>query len=385
VIDHYRALGATVLLYPHGANPMTGYDSNMAPYPGVDGNLVVAPGHAEVMRRMEYPVPTHVLGWSLSPVVPFRPRGRIRHVLFAPTHPSGSGDMSELERDANAAAFRALLDGPWRVTVRAIGTPEQNGLWEAPGVKWVQGNYQVSWKEIDRTDVVVAAPGTFPSLAVARGVPTVLYGQGQPPTKGEADEVLLPGRTAHRYLDYMRFPIDLADGDVREVLHAAIRSDAAIADWRRRFVGDAFDPAAFAALVEELAMGGRSSVAMDETRAFTVVAFAEELREDPSLLRTYAGAFGADDDATLVIWGVAHSDRLLLETVEAAVEGAGLDLGALPDILLVAFPGSAEADAALAARADALLSGWPAAGALGALPAFGAEDGAALRAAGVPA
>jgi hypothetical protein len=375
LIDHHRGLGAKVLLYPHGASPMTAYDGLMDPYEGVDGNLVVASGHAEVMRRMEYPTPTHVLGWSLCPQVPFRRRKTIRSVLFAPTHPSGFGHLLDHERELNAAVFAQLLDGPWKVTVRAIGTPEQNGLWEDPRVRWVRGDYKVSWAEIDRSDVVVAGPGTFPSLSVARGVPTVIYGQGLAPNKGEPGEQPVQLRHGARYHDFMRYPFDMADGPVEEVLHAAARSDAPIADWRRRFVGESLDPAAFCALVERLAYDPAPPVALDATRAFTTVAFADELLERPELLRAYADRFTAADDASLVVWGPAQSPDQVLATVSAAVDRAGLDAEALPDVLLVAFPGSPEADACLARRATAVLSDWPGAGALGALPRFGAVAG----------
>ena len=47
-----------------------------------------------------------------------------------------------------------------------------------------------------------------------------------------------------------------------------------------------------------------------------------------------------------------------------------MDADRLPDVLLAPLPGSPAVDAALAERADALLSEWPAAGRIGALPKF---------------
>ena len=44
------------------------------------------------------------------------------------------------------------------------------------------GGIDLATREIDATDVVVAGEGTFPSLAIARGVPTVIYGQEPPAT-----------------------------------------------------------------------------------------------------------------------------------------------------------------------------------------------------------
>ncbi len=55
---------------------------------------------------------------------------------------------------------------------------------------------------------------------------------------------------------------------------------------------------------------------------------------------------------------------------QEAIELAGLDDDALPDVLLLPLPGSPEVDALLAARATARLSDWPAVGKLGAVPRF---------------
>ena len=92
-IDRFADQGAKVLLYPHGAGPLLVYDGLYEPYERVDGNLVIGPGQAELMRRMEYPHPTHAIGWTLCEQRPFRPAADVRNVLFAPTHPNGDGSM----------------------------------------------------------------------------------------------------------------------------------------------------------------------------------------------------------------------------------------------------------------------------------------------------
>src|SRR4051812_18494151 len=48
----YKERGAKVLLYPPGATAATTYAGLSEPYERVDGNLVSAPGHAEVLRRL---------------------------------------------------------------------------------------------------------------------------------------------------------------------------------------------------------------------------------------------------------------------------------------------------------------------------------------------
>jgi hypothetical protein len=370
VIDAHKAAGATVLLYPHGAQPMIGYDGMHDAYDAVDGNLVIGSGHAEVMRRFEYPAPVHVAGWSLCAPAPFRPTRDVRRVLYAPTHPSGHGTLADLERELNARHYEALLAGPWELTVRHIGTLEQNGLWEADGVGYSRGDYRIATDDIDDADVVVAAPGTFPALTVARGTPMVTYGQGLAPSYGRAGEPVYTLRHLDRYADHMRYPFDAGDGPLDEVLHAAALSDAPIADWKRRFIGEPMNDRATAELIERIVEGRLQPLHVDETRRFAVAAFADELLERPDLLAEYARSVGPEDDATLLVWGPGLSADATLATTEQAIAAAGLDESRLPDIALLPFPGSPESDRRLADIADALLSEWPAAGRLGELPRF---------------
>jgi hypothetical protein len=381
VIEPFKDAGATVLLYPHGASPLIGYDGITEPSALVDASLQIAPGHAEVMRRLEYPTATHVVGWPYSEIGPFRSSAKLERVLLAPTHPSGHGYLPDLERELNAHAYAQLLDGPWELTVRYFGTLEQNGLWDAPGVRFVRSNLGVATDDIERSDAVVAGVGTFPWLSIARGVPTVQYGQDIMPTKGHPGDKRIGLRHFERYHRYMRYPFDTADGPLDELLYAAARSEEPILEWKRRFIGEPFDERAYVELVERIVGGALRAPFLEPTRRFTVTAFVDELRERPELLATYARCFSPDDDATLVLWSPGHSADMLLETAEAAVVAAGLDADRLPDVLLAPLPGGYETDAVLAARSSAVLSEWPGAGRLGELPRFGAADGEALAAA----
>ena len=371
LIDRHRAAGAKVLLYPHGAAPALEYDGLYEPYEHVDGRMVIGPGHAELLRRIEYAHPAPVIGWSMCELRPFRPRADVRRVLFAPTHPSGHGTLVDFHREHNAETYAKLLDGPWELTVRHLGTLEQNGLWPADGVTFVQGSMDLAYGEIDAADVVVAGEGTFPHISIARGVPTVFYAQGHPPMYGEPDEQPIPLRHPERYLDFLRYPFDAADGPLDEILHAAAGSELPIADWKRRFVGEAFDPAAFVrAGRAHRARAADPAPVIEETGALTVLAFADEVLERPGLLADYARRIGPGDDATLILWGPGLEPEPLLEMAQAAAVAAGLDADRLPDVLVLPLPGTPEVDRALAARAGALLSEWPAAGEVGRLPRF---------------
>jgi hypothetical protein len=378
LIDRYKDWGATVLLYPHGAGgPPLVYDGLYEPHPRLDGNIVHGPGAAEVLRRMGYPHPTYVGGWTYCDLLPFRPTTEIKRVLFGPTHPNGDGTMIDVYRNRNAEIFAELLEGPWQLQVRHVGSIEQNGLWEAPGVEFVTGKMDLGYGEIDAADVVVAGCGTFPTLAVARGVPTVVYSQGVPGSLGVAGESVVPLRNPDRYLDYMRYPYDAADGPLHDVMHAAAAAEATA--WKHRFIGDPIDDATFAATVERAVRQGPVPAQVDATKEFTVAAFAAEIHERPELLRAFADRFGPEDDVSLVLWGAGYDANALIASVGHAAAAAGVDPDRLPDVLLLPLPGSPEADRELAGRADAVLSEWPAAGQLGTLPAYGVADVAELR------
>ena len=112
---------------------------------------------------------------------------------------------------------------------------------------------------------------------------------------------------------------------------------------------------------------------LDGTRTATVVAFAAELLEDPSLYEAYAQAFDADDDATLVIYAPGGSP----ETVAAQLQ-ALFDLDGGPDVLLLAVPADPDTELTVALAADALLSNRPVPSPFCAA-GFGAEELDTLR------
>jgi hypothetical protein len=72
-------------------------------------------------------------------------------------------------------------------------------------------------------------------------------------------------------------------------------------------------------------------------------------------LTRYVAAVGEKDRATLTIAAPGLGQELALHTMMAVADGAGVDIGALPDVLLVTDEGP-EAEAELERTANALLS-----------------------------
>jgi hypothetical protein len=370
VIDFHAEAGAKIVLYPHaGGIPTLSYDGVWEPDPRVFVNFVTGLGHAEIMRRIGYPSHTHVVGWTFTEdLKPFRACTDVKRVLFAPTHPNGDGSMTIHQREQNGQVFARLLETPFEITVRHLGTLEDNGLWEAPGVSYVDGR-RLPWdKQLASTDAVVAAEGTFPTIAMAQGVPTIVYSEFVVALGLKGHEIIFPDRLP-LYEEYARYPFSCDTGDIEAIVREAALSEQPYANFKRRFIGELLKPLQFVELFERV-VNDPQPLHMDATRTQTTVAFADELVQRPDLLRAYVDSVKPADDATLVLWAPALGADALLATAELALEAAGIDGDHLPDILLTPLPGSPQTEALLAARATAVLSEWPATGPLGELPRF---------------
>ena len=250
LIDHYSDQGTIVLQYPHGATANLGYDALYEPYERVDGQLTTSNGEIEYLRRLGIERPARAIGWSYCQQFPFRSRSEVKKVVFAPTHPNGDGSMLAERLALNGEMFRRVLAGPWETTVRYIGSFEQNGIWEETGVRYYPGAMDMSTAEIDGTDCVVAGTGTYPALAIARGVPTVMYGQGQAAVWGEAGDVAVPLRNPSLYEDVTRYPIDAEDDTLENQVRLAATDDALIAQWRQDWIGEQLVPAHALGVIE---------------------------------------------------------------------------------------------------------------------------------------
>lgn len=240
LVEACVATGGRAFVYPHGASAalVTSWDGLYPPSPLLAGQLVVAEGHAEIARRFGYPAPTPVVGWSLCDLAPRRASRAPERVLFAPTHPPWA------RASKNAQVYAQLLRVPGlELTVRHLGTLADNALWPEPGVRFVRGDAPGApgmIAQIDAADAVVADFSTFASLAVARGVTTVMSDSAvvlNNERDREPDHVEL-------YREYLRFPWETThpDDDLAGILQDAARDTERVAEWRERFIGAPLDP-----------------------------------------------------------------------------------------------------------------------------------------------
>lgn len=240
--------GVPVVSYPHGAAPLVSFGGVTDPCARLTAELVHGEGHREILSLLGYPVPVEVIGWSYSPVEPFSPVETVGRLLFAPAHPQADGSLRDEWKAANASAYQGFLDHPAPVkTVRMHGTWEQNGLWPDDRVtSRVYADLMLDWSDIDNADAVVSE-GTFAYLAVARGKPTVMFGQQ---LLGRPDHGTRQVRDWERVFPLMRYPLAVEDGPFDEVLASACVGGPDVDRWKTRMVGEPLDPYALCALLD---------------------------------------------------------------------------------------------------------------------------------------
>ncbi len=252
MIDFYADQGAVILVYPHGAPYNLMYDSLFEPYDRVDGQLTLARGEIEYLRRLGIKRPARRIGWLYGDQLPFRPCKKVRRVTFAPTHPNGDMSILDFRRAKNREVFERLVAAGYDVTVRFLFNLEANGIPIVDGVRYVVGAMDLSTTEIDSADAVVAGIGTFPTIAVSRGIPTVVYDQHQA-YWGTAGEEPVPLQRLGLYYDLTRYPFDVDDApNIADVVAAAASEDGGrtVRPWRDRWIGESFDPVYGAKLIE---------------------------------------------------------------------------------------------------------------------------------------
>ena len=369
--------GEKVFLYPHGHFTAWFYDGPMDPDPRITAHFVVSEGVQEVYRRIGMTMPTYVVGFPWSELRPFRPATPPRKILFGPHHPLGDGRIRPEVAALNRRIFESLLELDIELTVRHIMDVERNGLYHVDGVDFVQAQPDNGTAQIDEADAVVGG-GTFAYLAVARGVPTVMYDQSEPPENHNRDGSVWRPQSWDRYADYVRYPYDISDGPIGELLDAAGASDDAIRDWRERFIGRQFDPSAFALLFSDLC---REPVLESELRERAVIAWADEIARRPDLLAAYARRFAGDDRTTLVLYAPDADEEAIVADLQRAIDGCGIAEADLPDMLLTVLPRYASHERTMAQRAFAVLTDRDIDGPLADLPsAMAADSGIGVRA-----
>ena len=247
-----RKRNIPVFLYPHAARPMVQYDGCIEPQ-AVTAMFTQAPGGKLLMEKIGYPYPVVVSGWAYSEIKPFRKVEKVKRILFAPIHPNANGYLSKVDKDLNNRTLGCLeaycRETGAELSVRLIGTPEQNGLTFGNNTEVHTGKKNLSTADIESADVVIAHQ-TFAYMSVALGKPTVMMGEDIPPRTGNSDESFIYVKHWEAYKDILMFPLDILQGNTENVIEKACEGSEAVEEWKARFIGKPFDGPAFVAKLE---------------------------------------------------------------------------------------------------------------------------------------
>ena len=244
-----------LFLYPHSARPNIMYDI-WRPWPFTAASFTVSEGHKEVLKRIGYPCPIEVTGWTYTDIKPFqqvKPDGKIK-VLFAPIHPLGSGYLIEQDRELNFRIFKMLVNMPEvDLTVRYLGILEVNKLWKTHKAKFIQGEPDGTTKEIEKADVVISSY-THAYMTVALGKPLLMMGERTRPHAG--NELWTGwGEQWEKYKKYLEYPFNICDTEwdtsaALTMMREAMDGNKMVEKWKKRFIGKPFNPDYFVDRVE---------------------------------------------------------------------------------------------------------------------------------------
>ena len=248
-----------VFLYPHSVRPNIPFDLVDEQYEGTRALFTIAEGHKEVLKRIGYPCPIEVTGWTYTDIKPFKPRevaNRKIRVLFAPIHPVGTGFLPDDERELNAKTYNRLLGlmDKIHLTVRHIQPLEHNNLWLDTRVKYIQGSLNGTTADMEKADVIIGA-FTYAHMAVALGHPLIMLGEGiRPHNTPRKNGLLIYGKQWEKYRDYLKYPFNIEDcqtsDDLLNYINISMQKNDAVDDWKRRFIGKPFDAQRFVKTLE---------------------------------------------------------------------------------------------------------------------------------------
>jgi hypothetical protein len=186
-----------------------------------------------------------VTGWTLCEIVPFEPVKEVKNILFGPMHPGVNGKQPKVDIETNKQTYKRLLeyckDTGTQLTVRHIMKLEMSGLHRVAGVNYVMGLPNLSTKEIDEADLVIGHQ-TFGYLAAARGKPVLMVGEDTPPHSIGPGFDTLYVKSWEKYADIMAYPLDVLAEDIGTMIDKARRRNAQVTAWRKRFIGEPFNP-----------------------------------------------------------------------------------------------------------------------------------------------
>jgi hypothetical protein len=252
LVNKYYDEWATIITYPHGATGAWWNDSDyFPPNKKIFANLVIGEGHKHIEEIMRPYLQHYVIGWYFCPIMPFKKPPKVRNILFAPIHGSmHSNALPDVKKEENANVYKKLLDisDQYNIKARVLNPLENIGLWKDSRIKLIFGKPDGSYRDIDDADLVIAE-GTFMYLSVARGKPTIGFGQ-HIPCSGSTIIENFSLKHWDQYKDYMAYPLNFGDDSLENLINRATNKEQT--DWKNLFIGKEMDSKHLSDLLKDL-------------------------------------------------------------------------------------------------------------------------------------
>ena len=243
-----------VFKYPH--TPYS-YWINDGPYPAapVKCNFVVGQGAVMGMAAYGYPYRVEPVGWTGCPIKEFTPTKGTK-LLFVPPHLVRAGKYADHEivypAVVKAAEFIARhrnsfesvtvhysLDG---IDESGVGVLKKHNVTFRPvQIRGIEEPRKQALEQMQGFDLVISS-NTFAHLAIASGIPTILFG---------ADTLDYHVNSYALYRDHYRFPRALEDMSIQDVLDVRKEEGADVKRWKELNIGRPFDAKRFLEVVKE--------------------------------------------------------------------------------------------------------------------------------------
>jgi len=242
-------------IYPHAPYSFWVWDGCYQPL-SVQCNFVVSEAAKEIMHEYGYPYRVESVGFARCAVREFQPKERGRLLFVVPRVLGNRSYADPAIAIEVRRIYATLAQGKTHfesVTVCHVrGNLEILGLSKINEFKYIVTDPRHDLQPtknmveiVNRYDVVVAI-GTAAYLAIAQGIPTIMYTTHITPrtigTQVEHFEI---------YQDRVRYPLDIADLQISNVLDVGKEPNHNVEEWKCANIGKDFDTDTFLSIIRE--------------------------------------------------------------------------------------------------------------------------------------
>jgi len=202
------------------------------------------------MQRYGYPYRVETVGFPRCEIKPFQPRAG-RKLLFVPGRPRRDGGR-QAAFDWSALDF--ILDHKKCFeSITICHTGQYDGM-NIEGVEFLRDDLKQlksptrnMLERVDNADLVISSH-TVAVLGVARGVPTIFYGESAvtPQTTTGAEP-----KHYDKYAELLQFPLILEGMTIDEVLAVREVQNPFVENWKAENIGGNFQADTFIKVVKE--------------------------------------------------------------------------------------------------------------------------------------